>query len=115
MPNLAEQCLVHVRQSYYKDLRGDLYTVFRRIQVYDANLQTDVDAVEIKAGYSSNTPRRQQEYQDTCHGVDFDWKFKYTSTNVKRLVLKRGAEHLVHLSLRMLSAGIPPIRAPGAA
>ncbi|KAJ7713400.1 hypothetical protein B0H16DRAFT_1478723 [Mycena metata] len=113
IPDLAEQCLAHVPQSYYKDLRGDLYTVFRRIRVYDANLQTDVDAVEIKAGYSSDTPRRQQEYRDTCQGVDFDWKFKYTSDNVKRLVLKRGAERLVHLSLRMLGAGIPACPCPG--
>ncbi|KAJ7692497.1 hypothetical protein B0H16DRAFT_1486399 [Mycena metata] len=112
MPNLVEQCLAHVPQSYYKDLRGNLYTVFRCIWVYDAILQTNIDAVEIKAGYSSDTPHRQQEYQDTCHSINFDWQFKYTSDNVKRLVLKRGAEHLVYLSLRMLGAGIPAYPCP---
>ncbi|KAJ7024520.1 hypothetical protein C8F04DRAFT_1192333 [Mycena alexandri] len=102
-----DQCLAHFAAPRYKDFRAELYTVFRVSRVFDEELQIDVDALDIKSGYSIDTARRQLQYRDRCRGVRFIWCYKYTCDQVKLL------ERLVHLTLRAQGATIRLYPCPG--
>ncbi|KAJ6545753.1 hypothetical protein B0H19DRAFT_1076013 [Mycena capillaripes] len=102
-----DQALAHIAHPCYKDFRGDLYTVCRVVRVFDHQLQMWVDVLDVKSGFSLDTVRRQFDYRDTCHDVDFIWFYKYKSDTVKLL------ERLVHLTLRALGAAIAPYPCPG--
>ncbi len=54
-------------------------------RVFCETLEMDVDELEIKAGYSINTLKRQLQYRDECDGVEFIWCYEYTCDNVKLL------------------------------
>ncbi|KAJ7023941.1 hypothetical protein C8F04DRAFT_1192909 [Mycena alexandri] len=107
IPDPLDQCMAHLKKSNYNDFRGELYTVFRVLRVFDHEFQMDVDVLDIKSGYSLDSRHRQLDYRDTCRGVKFLWMYKYTSDNIKHL------ERLVHLSLRALGAQIPTFPCPG--
>ncbi|KAJ7663589.1 hypothetical protein B0H17DRAFT_1211605 [Mycena rosella] len=68
MPDPIAQALAHVAQPLYKDFGSDLYTVVRVVHAFDQELQREVDRLEIKAGYSVDTARRQLEYHENCTG-----------------------------------------------
>ncbi|KAJ7723267.1 hypothetical protein B0H16DRAFT_1472967 [Mycena metata] len=107
IPNEIDQCIALLDTCRYKDFRGELYTVFRVTRVFDHTLQMEVDALDIKSGYSIDTARRQLQYRDKCVGVGFIWCYKYTCDQVKLL------ERLVHLTLRSQGAAIPSYPCPG--
>ncbi|KAJ6559587.1 hypothetical protein B0H19DRAFT_1260298 [Mycena capillaripes] len=102
-----DQALAHIAHPCYKDFRGDLYTVCRVVRVFDHELQMWVGAFDIKSGFSIDAVRRQFDYRDTCHDIEFIWFYKYKSDTVKLL------EPLVHLTLRALGATIASYPCPG--
>ncbi|KAJ7035898.1 hypothetical protein C8F04DRAFT_1181927 [Mycena alexandri] len=107
IPHPIDQCMAHLAKRRYRDFRAELYTVFRITRVFDHALQMQVDALDIKSGYSIDTARRQLQYRDKCRGLEFIWCYKYTCDEVKLL------EHLVHLTLRAHGASIPSYPCPG--
>ncbi|KAJ7437036.1 hypothetical protein FB451DRAFT_1452245 [Mycena latifolia] len=107
IPDPIEQALAHIQSRRYKDFSAELYTVFRVTRIFCADLGLEVDRLEIKAGYAINTIRRQFQYHDNCHGVEFIWCYKYRCDEIKLL------EHLVHLSLRTCGAALAPRLCPG--
>ncbi|KAJ7673334.1 hypothetical protein DFH06DRAFT_1124054 [Mycena polygramma] len=102
-----DQCLAHIRTPRYKDHAGKLYTVFRKIRVYDHDLRMMVDALEMKTGYAVDLVRRQEQYHDLCDPVDFIWMYEYDCNSAKPI------ERLVHLTLRALGGTIKPYPCPG--
>ncbi|KAF8187415.1 hypothetical protein K438DRAFT_1973027 [Mycena galopus ATCC 62051] len=105
--NPIDQALAHFAHPRYKDFRGDLYIVCRVIRIFDPILHMDVDALEIKLGFSIDTLRRQFDYHDTCIDLKFTWFYRYKCDCVKLL------EGLVHLTLRALGAAIEAYPCPG--
>ncbi|KAJ7602173.1 hypothetical protein DFH06DRAFT_1351602 [Mycena polygramma] len=102
-----DQCLAHIRTPRYKDHPGKLYTVFRKMRVYDSDLRLMVDALEMKTGYAVDIVRRQEQYHDLCDPVDFIWLYEYDCDSVKLI------ERLVHLTLRARGGTIKPYPCPG--
>ncbi|KAJ7658464.1 hypothetical protein B0H17DRAFT_1213210 [Mycena rosella] len=107
IPDSIDQALAHLAKPLYKDFHAELYTVFRVTRIFNNDLQREVDRLEIKAGYSIDTARRQLEYNDNCDGVEFIWMYKYRCASIKLL------EKLVHLTLRARGAALVPRPCPG--
>jgi hypothetical protein len=55
------------------------------LRVFCKELQIEIDKLEVKTGYSTDTLCRQFEYCNNCTGVEFIWCYKYTCDNVKLL------------------------------
>ncbi|KAJ7692374.1 hypothetical protein B0H17DRAFT_1133108 [Mycena rosella] len=88
--------LAYLERPLYKDFPGELYTVFGVVRVFDDDLQCNIDRLEIKAGYSTDTARCQLQYRASGR-----WSSNGTT------------KHLVHLTLRECGAALPPRPCPG--